>query len=115
MTADLLTRAATKARDLANTATPGPWRAGTTGVRNGDHWYVVADGEALAQIASNDGDNEELRGPTAQHITAWDPEAARAAADLLGSLANAWRLGGAPPAGAIAACQLARHLLGEDS
>lgn len=55
-----------RAREQA--ATEGPWRALGTGVANGDHWYVCNEGEALAYIAANDGENEEQREPDAQFI-----------------------------------------------
>jgi len=37
----------------------------TTGVRNGDHWYICDDNESVAMIAANDGIDEELRQPRA--------------------------------------------------
>lgn len=49
-------------------ATPGPWKALGTGVVGGDHWYVCDDGQSLASIASNDGDNEDQRRPDAEFI-----------------------------------------------
>lgn len=38
----------------------------TTGVRNGDHWYICDDNESVAMIAANDGIDEELRQPRAE-------------------------------------------------
>jgi hypothetical protein len=51
---------------LIKPATPGPWRAVTTGVSGGDHWSIVADGEAIAHVSANDGVNEDQRGPDAK-------------------------------------------------
>lgn len=48
----------------------GPWSAATTGVRGGDHWYVCNSGESVAQIAANDGIDEEQREPRARLIVA---------------------------------------------
>jgi hypothetical protein len=44
--------------------------ARTTGVKGGDHWYLVADREAVAWISANDGEDEELRQPRAELIAA---------------------------------------------
>lgn len=38
----------------------------TSGVRNGDHWYICDDNESVAMIAANDGIDEELRQPRAE-------------------------------------------------
>lgn len=38
----------------------------TSGVRNGDHWYICDDNESVAMIAANDGIGEELRQPRAE-------------------------------------------------
>jgi len=38
----------------------------TSGVRNGDHWYICDDNESVAMIAANDGVDEELRQPRAE-------------------------------------------------
>ena len=38
----------------------------TSGVRNGDHWYICVDNESVAMIAANDGIDEELRQPRAE-------------------------------------------------
>ena len=38
----------------ADAATPGPWVAITTGAQHGDHWYVAADGAAVAATRSDD-------------------------------------------------------------
>lgn len=38
----------------------------TSGVRNGDHWYICDDNESVATIAANDGIDEELRQPRAE-------------------------------------------------
>lgn len=70
-------------RAMAEAATPGPWSAATTGVRGGDHWYVVDADESIAHISANDGINEEQRQPDAEFIAAWNPETAK---DLLDAL-----------------------------
>ncbi|OQM82053.1 hypothetical protein [Rhodococcus sp. 66b] len=38
----------------------------TSGVRNGDHWYICDDNESVATISANDGIDEELRQPRAE-------------------------------------------------
>ena len=38
----------------------------TSGVRNGDHWYICDDNESVAMIAASDGIDEELRQPRAE-------------------------------------------------
>ena len=58
---------------LARKATPGPWQAFTTGVRGGDHWYVTADGEAIAYATKNDGDPGDKCQENAEYIAAADP------------------------------------------
>jgi hypothetical protein len=55
-------------RARVDAATPGPWRTLGTGVAGGDHWYVCDDGQSLASIASNDGENEDQREPDAEFI-----------------------------------------------
>lgn len=57
-----------RALEVEEGATPGPWRAAGTGTRGGDHWYVIADGEAIAWVAANDGGNEDEREPIARAI-----------------------------------------------
>lgn len=60
-------------RDRTENATQGPWRALTSGVRNGDHWsvhYQHSDARwwPIAHIASQDGANEGQRQPDAEFI-----------------------------------------------
>ena len=52
----------------ADAATPGPWRALGTGVRGGDHWYVVDSTESIASIHANDGSDEDQRERDAEFI-----------------------------------------------
>lgn len=54
-------------------ATPGPWGALSTGVRNGDHWHVCDAGESIALVAANDGAPDDRRRENAEHIAAFDP------------------------------------------
>lgn len=63
-----LEAAITKLEALRDEAFDGPWTARGSGVRNGDHWYVIADDEAIAYISANDGQDEGLRQPTAELI-----------------------------------------------
>lgn len=51
---------------LAEKAQLGYLVAVTSGVRNGDHWYICDDNESVAMIAANDGIDEELRQPRAE-------------------------------------------------
>lgn len=51
---------------LAEKAQLGHLVAVTSGVRNGDHWYICDDNESVAMIAANDGIDEELRQPRAE-------------------------------------------------
>jgi hypothetical protein len=55
---------------LVDAATPGPWSAITSGVANGDHWYICDEGESIAMISANDGVNEDQREPDAEFIAA---------------------------------------------
>lgn len=63
--------------DAATDAAPAPWQAVGTGVRGGDHWYVCAEGQSIASIACNDGENEEQREPLARFMTAAPTDTAR--------------------------------------
>ncbi|MHA4848791.1 hypothetical protein L1080_004485 [Rhodococcus sp. MSC1_016] len=56
------------AQTLADAATPGPWTAITSGIANGDHWYICDGGESIAMISANDGINEDQREPDAEFI-----------------------------------------------
>lgn len=51
---------------LAEKAQLGHLVAVTSGVRNGDHWYICDDNESVAMISANDGIDEELRQPRAE-------------------------------------------------
>lgn len=51
---------------LAEKAQLGHLVAVTSGVRNGDHWYICDESESVAMIAANDGIDEELRQPRAE-------------------------------------------------
>ena len=57
-------------RARAENATEGPCTALGSGVASGDHWHVVASGEAVAHISSRDGVNEDQREPDAEFIAA---------------------------------------------
>ena len=70
-------------RAKAQAATPGPWKALTTGTAGGDHWYICDSGEALAYISANDGSDEDQRGPNARYIAAVSPEVVVAMLDRL--------------------------------
>lgn len=56
------------AQALVDAATPGPWSAISSGVANGDHWYICDEGESIAMISANDGVNEGQREPDAEFI-----------------------------------------------
>ncbi|QWY79524.1 hypothetical protein SEA_BOYNAMEDSUE_63 [Gordonia phage BoyNamedSue] len=58
------------ARELLDALGDVSWRAVGSGVRNGDHWYVCEDDEAIAMILANDGSDEHLRQPRAEFIAA---------------------------------------------
>ncbi|AMS03873.1 hypothetical protein SEA_BAXTERFOX_63 [Gordonia phage BaxterFox] len=58
------------ARELLDALGDVSWRAVGSGVRNGDHWYVCEDDEAIAMISANDGSDEHLRQPRAEFIAA---------------------------------------------
>ena len=60
---------------LARQATPGPWQALSTGVRGGNHWYIVDDGAALAYATKNDGDPDDKCQENAEYIAAANPSA----------------------------------------
>lgn len=80
--ADELRKAAQHVLDLAQKATPGPWR-------HEDNWTLAGDrrltGTHQAVVAQEPGDSwdtvaitghmgeHEASGPTAQHIALWDP------------------------------------------
>lgn len=56
---------------LEQAATLGPWSAVTTGISSGNHWHVEdGTGWVVAYIPSNDGENDEMRGPDAEFIAA---------------------------------------------
>ncbi|MGB3362037.1 MAG: hypothetical protein WA972_04390 [Rhodococcus qingshengii] len=55
-----------RTKALAEKAQLGHLVAVTSGVRNGDHWYICDDNESVAMIAANDGIDEELRQPRAE-------------------------------------------------
>lgn len=46
------------------------WRALTTGVAGGDHWYICDDDQSVAMVSASDGEDEELRQPRAEFIAA---------------------------------------------
>ena len=54
----------------AAAAIEGRLSARTTGRAGGDHWYLCDDNESVAHITANDGEDEELRQPRAEYITA---------------------------------------------
>jgi hypothetical protein len=76
----------TELRRLAESATPGPWTALGTGVRGGDHWYIVADDEAIAYVSANDGSDEAERQPRAEFIAAANPSTVLALLDEIAAL-----------------------------
>lgn len=78
---------------VAQAATPGPWRAATTGAGGGNHWYLVAGGESVAWIAANDGDDEEQRPLDAAHIAAHDPAHELAVYAALRAVVDLHRIG----------------------
>lgn len=57
-------------RARADAATPGPWRALTTGRAGGDHWQVCDQDQSVALIHASDGEDEERREPDAAFIAA---------------------------------------------
>lgn len=71
----------TALREAAEKATPGPWRALTSGVIGGDHWYVCDPGEMVAYVAANDGSDEGQRQSNAEYIAAAHPSAVLALLD----------------------------------
>lgn len=55
-------------RARADAAKQGPWKAITTGVENGGHWYVIDAVQSIADIHACDGEDEAYREPDAQFI-----------------------------------------------
>ncbi|MBN8882977.1 MAG: hypothetical protein J0H73_11770 [Salana multivorans] len=125
MSTDTLRRAATRLRELADAAAPGPWSAFGTGRAGGDHWHVFdPDGESIASIAAQDGSNEEQREPTAALIATMGPTMAAALAHYFDLEADSIELATAiadpevvaatlAQPGPQACLQLARLVLGE--
>ena len=79
MSAELLRRAATRARELADYAPDAPWAAD-----------VRDDGRAWVDVANEDDHAWSMHGlpAAALHVASWDPAVARAVADLLDSGAD---------------------------
>lgn len=93
MTADLLRRAATKIRDTASTADPGPWAS--DGLDPNGNYYVhdVPD----ASPAGYSGVNviaENAHEDNANHIALWSPNVALVIADWLDGSASDLEYGG---------------------
>lgn len=85
MSADLLRRAATKARDTANAAPRGPWTT-TDFDQSGDWWLLAGDGDAIARTRywpGGIGDDTGTAEQTAAHIALWHPQVALAVANWL--------------------------------
>ena len=74
-----------EAKRLLEAAQFGPLYALNTGVKYGDHWYICDEGESVASISANDGEDEELREPRAELI-------AFAVNNLLGLIVDRERL-----------------------
>lgn len=106
MSTDLLRRAATKIRQTAESATPGPWHALTTGRAGGDHWHVTDAGVSIAYIHASDGEDKDRRQPDAEHIALWSPDVAELVARWLEREARLLYPDGEATA-------LARRILGE--
>ena len=67
---DEIRAAIEKLTELEAESFPGEWEVLTSGIEGGDHWYVVADQEAILSVSANDGDDEAFRGPTANLVVA---------------------------------------------
>lgn len=63
--------------DAATDGTPVPWQAAGTGAQGGHHWFVFAQGQSIASIASKDGENDEQREPLAKFFGAAPMDQAR--------------------------------------
>ena len=97
MSAALLREAATKMRERAEAATPGPWRVGAEGSegsrvnpatgdkREDSHWIASVNG----RVQPEDGRN-------AEHIASWHPAIALAVADLIDELLRSLSVFGEP-------------------
>lgn len=78
--------------NAATDAAAVPWEAVGTGVQGGDHWYVCAEGQSIASIACDDGENEEQREPLARFFAAapTDQTGLLAAVKAVMVLADQW-------------------------
>lgn len=83
MSADLLREAASKMRERAEAATPGPW------VAYGDHlvWPSNKGPAANDPVLAMLGDAHD---DSAEHIASWHPAVALAVADWLDEEADSW-------------------------
>lgn len=119
MSADLLRRAASKAREVAEAATPGPWAS----------WHMLDAGRAEVFVPNGTMDTEtvfefkdhmdceECARPTAadlDQITTWHPAVALAVADLVSMIGDHAVERGAWCGSCVdKATDIARLLLGE--
>jgi hypothetical protein len=65
---DTLQAAITRLTELRERIFAGEWEVLTSGIESGDHWYVQSERQAILSVSANDGEDEELRGPTAKLI-----------------------------------------------
>ena len=78
--ADLLRAAATRIRETAQRATPGPWEAVSEGATNGVAWINAGDIRHAFSMHGFPAD--------AAHIALWSPPVALAVADWLDAFAD---------------------------
>ena len=83
----LLREAASKMRELAGAATPGPWIGHRIGLMGGRIGVVVAQPPPHGAFVMVDRDNE-TRTEDAAHIAAWHPAVALAVANWLEMMAD---------------------------
>lgn len=122
MTADLLRRAAMRAREVAETATAGPWTAEPVG-SEGHHVFAPEGSRATmkgrARTATCTWQDWDEAAADATHIALWHPAVALAVADWLDAAYDDERRFAAQGAhgfpGENPAFAVARLLLGENA
>lgn len=109
---DLIRRAANQMRELAKTATPGPWFPGATSSAH----TVVGAGRNVVTMGQTKASLRNM-----QHIAKWDPVTALAVADSLDGMAALLEEAGDGPLAIVArgiaekSIAVARAFLKEDA
>lgn len=118
MSADLLRRAAARARELAEGAdewSRGRWQA----EKVYDESYTIFPVQVMDWDYDSSADADykgcRLHQPEAEHAATWDPTVALAVAELLDEIAEDWRTEARPQSTEDAALDVARALLREAS